>query len=106
MGLGSLLINGNQATDKLQNNEDLVAIDEVLRVARPDIVTSLLTASSRTVDVAGSMLYDESATASFVILYPALGCPGLVPADTRNLDRKSTRLNSSHSSVSRMPSSA
>ena len=86
MGLGSLLINGNQATDKLQNNEDLVAIDEVLRVARPDIVTSLLTASSRTVDVAGSMLYDESATASFVILYPALGCPGLVPADTRNLE--------------------
>ena len=30
----------------------------------------------------------------------------LSPAQTRNLDRKSTRLNSSHTDISRMPSSA
>ena len=37
--------------------------------------------------------------------YAAIQC-GEGPAHTRGTDRKSTRLNSSHSSVSRMPSSA
>ena len=60
--------------------------------------------------------FHQEKTASFHVddrkgFYYCFGCQAKGDAisfikDTENVDRKSTRLNSSHSSVSRMPSSA
>ena len=47
-----------------------------------------------------------SAGAYTVVVIDDKGCSSEVSADIQNIDRKSTRLNSSHSQQSRMPSSA
>lgn len=90
MGLGSLLLNGNQATARLQRdgNETLgerFRHSEAISMTMP---APLMGAPDQTTGTAAqqSPPGESADEAHFVILYPALGCPGLVAPDSRCLD--------------------
>ena len=57
-------------------------------------------------DISSVSMDDLQAASAFALGCPAMGAEVLEEGEMEPLDRKSTRLNSSHSARSRMPSSA
>jgi hypothetical protein len=68
-----------------------------------DMPLVVLNDSNRTIPVSG-YAFDLFVQGKFLAKVYAFNVPAIQPGE--NLDRKSTRLNSSHHQVSRMPSSA
>src|SRR3546814_8134988 len=70
------------------------ALGGLLKLARPDRITLLFSGAQKSISVGAPL--------AATLFSPAIAAMVLVPI----LDRKSTRLNSSHSCASRLPSSA